>query len=324
PDQAPEAAANLAHTGQRFFVETVNQLLTNLHGLGISDNLVLGGGCALNSVGNGQILAATPFKALHIPSAPADDGTALGAALLAYHADHPGQPVESDPLTPYLGSRVDDAAAARFAYYAGLPVQHLPGGAIVPAAAALLAEGKIVGWVQDRAEFGPRALGNRSILADPRPADMGEKVNIEVKFRERFRPYAPAILHEYGPDYFEDYQESPYMDRTLSFRPAAQTKVPAVVHVDGTGRLQTVKQDWNPRFHALLTEFHRLTDVPVLLNTSFNVMGKPIVHSVEDAFGVFLGSGLDGLVIGDYLFTKPSGSSPAGRPSLSAVEGGLG
>lgn len=314
PGQPPETAAHLAHTGQRFFVETVNQLLTHLHGLGISDNLALGGGCALNSVGNGQILAATPFQALHVPSAPADDGTALGAALLSFHADHPGHAVEPGPLTPYLGSRVDESAAARFAHYAGLPVQHLPGGTIVPVTAALLAEGRILGWVQGRAEFGPRALGNRSILADPRPADMGGRVNVEVKFRERFRPYAPAILHEHGPDYFEDYQESPYMDRTLRFRPEARGKVPAVVHVDGTGRLQTVKRDWNPRFHALLTEFHRLTGVPVLLNTSFNVMGKPIMHSAEDAFGVFLGSGLDGLVVGDYLFTKPSPTpSPPGR-----------
>ena len=301
-----EAAANLAHTGQQFFVETVNHLLSNFHKLGISDNLALGGGCALNSVCNGQLLTNTPFDALYVPPAPADDGTALGAAMLAYHEDNPEEQASPATLTPYLGSLVDEKAVRRFSEYAGLPVRHYPDGAIVPATARLLAQGKIVGWVQGRAEFGPRALGNRSILADPRAPKIGERVNRDVKFRERFRPYAPAILHEHGPQFFEHYQDSPYMERTLTFRGDARGKVPAVVHVDGTGRLQTVKEEWNPRFHALLSHFAGLTGVPVLLNTSFNVMGKPIVNSVEDAFGVFLGSGLEALAVGDYLFTKPA------------------
>ncbi|GAB6048479.1 carbamoyltransferase [Methyloparacoccus murrellii] len=305
PEEPPEAAADLAHTGQQFFVELVNQLLANLQRATGEENLALGGGCALNSVANGQLLAATPFRRLHIPSAPADDGTALGAALLAWHEDHPEVVPAPAPLSPYLGSEVDAAAAARFARYAGLPVRHLPDGAVVDATARLLAQGHVVGWMQGRAEFGPRALGNRSILADPRSPAMMDRINATVKFRERFRPYAPAILDEFGPAYFEDYQETPYMDRTLRFRPDVRDRVPAVVHVDGTGRLQTVRPDWNPRFHALLRRFHDLTQVPVLLNTSFNVMGKPIVHSVEDAFAVFMGSGLDALVIGDYLFDKP-------------------
>jgi carbamoyltransferase len=141
---------------------------------------------------------------------------------------------------------------------------------------------------------------------------MGDRINREVKFRERFRPYAPAVLAESGPEYFQDFQESPYMERTLSFRLEARERVPAVVHVDGTGRLQTVNRQWNPRFHGLLEEFHRLTGVPILLNTSFNVMGKPMAHSVEDAFGVFLGSGMDALAIGDYLFRKPGAPRDAG------------
>jgi carbamoyltransferase len=305
PGAPPEAAADLAHTGQEFFTRIVNRLLANLHGLGLSDNLVLAGGCALNSVCNGQILRETPFRSLYVPPAPADDGTALGAAWLALREDSPKLPLPARPLSPYLGAVVAERDVERFARYSGLPVQHLPGGAVVPAAAELLAGGKILGWVQGRAEFGPRALGNRSILADPRPADMGERVNRDVKFRERFRPYAPAILQGFGPDYFSDYQETPYMDRTLAFRPEVRERVPAVVHVDGTGRLQTVREEWNPRFHALLSDFHRRSGVPVLLNTSFNVMGKPIVHAAEDAFGVFLGSGLDALALGDYLFTKP-------------------
>jgi carbamoyltransferase len=240
-----------------------------------------------------------------VPSAPADDGTALGAAWLAWRADHPGQRPPPGLLSPYLGHDVDDSAARRFAEYSGLPVQHLPDGAILPAAAQLLAGGKILGWVQGRAEFGPRALGNRSILADPRSPGMGARINHEVKFRERFRPYAPSILDGHGADWFEGYQTTPYMDRTLRFKPIARARTPAVVHVDGTGRLQSVRPDWNPRLHALLEEFHRLSGVPVLLNTSFNVMGKPMVHGIEEAFGVLLGSGLDGLAVGDYLFAKP-------------------
>ena len=308
--EPPEAAADLAHTGQRFFTETVNALLNRLQLQTGLKNLTLAGGCALNSVCNGQLLQSTDFTALHVPSAPADDGTALGAALLAWREDHPNGRLPCRTLSPYLGSPVDGMAAGRFADYSGLPARHLPEGRIVPAAARLLVEGKILGWMQGNAEFGPRALGNRSILADPRSPDMRDRVNRVVKFRERFRPYAPAILHELGHDYFEHYQESPYMERTLRFSVNVRDRVPAVVHVDGTGRLQTVKAEWNPRFHALLEAFHRLAGVPVLLNTSFNVMGKPIVHSIEDAFGVFMGSGLDALAIGDYLFTKPDSLKP--------------
>ena len=301
----PESVANLAFTGQQFFTDTVNELMANLYREGQSRNLALGGGCALNSVCNGQILNHTPFDTLYVPSAPADDGTALGAALLAWSYDHPDAVLPRVTLSPYLGSCFNETIVERFVRFAGLPVIHLPDGGIINAAARLLSSGKIIGWVQGRAEYGPRALGNRSILADPRSRSMMDKVNRVVKFRERFRPYAPSILHEYGHEYFENYQESPYMERTLRFRASVMDKVPGVVHVDGTGRLQTVKAEWNPRFHALLEEFRRLTGIPVLMNTSFNVMGKPIVHGIEDAFAVFMGSGLDCLIVEDYLFTKP-------------------
>ncbi|AAU92344.1 putative nodulation protein nolNO [Methylococcus capsulatus str. Bath] len=305
PGQAAEAVANLAHSGQRYFSDTVHRLLSHLHDRLGSPHLALAGGCALNSVCNGRILESTPFQALYVPPAPADDGTALGAAWLAYREDHPGEVFAAGRLSPYLGSAVPAMDAERFAHYAGLPVRHLPGELLIDAAAELLVRGKILGWVQGRAEFGPRALGNRSILADPRRGETGERINREVKFRERFRPYAPAVLHEHGPNWFLSYQESPYMERTLRFRPEVRESVPAVVHVDGTGRLQTVNPEWNPRFHDLLARFHRQSGVPLLLNTSFNVMGKPIVHGLEDAFGVFLGSGMDALAIGDYLFIKP-------------------
>ncbi len=296
--------ANLAYAGQKVFSETLFAILKNLHATGLSDNLVFGGGCALNSSANGKILTSTPFEKMHVFCAPGDDGNAVGAAMLAYHADHPDSERRAEPMSPYLGSEMSSETLRNliaFGRFGKLTqcVDDAP-----KRAAALLASGKIIGWIQGRAEFGPRALGNRSILADPRSPSIKDKINATVKFREEFRPFAPAILHEFGSDYFHDYQESPYMERTLRFRDSAAEKVPGVVHADLTGRLQTVKQHWNPRFHALVSEFFLLTDIPLLLNTSFNVMGKPIAHSVEDAIAVLFTSGLDALFIGDVLIEK--------------------
>jgi carbamoyltransferase len=299
--------ADLAYTGQWFFGELMRTLLDRLHAHCRTDHLVMAGGCALNSSFNGQVLAHTPFRSLYVPPAPADDGSALGAAWAAWRADHPDLAPPRGPLSPYLGSLMDDEALGRLARHAGgLAVEVLPEDRLCEETAHLLADGKLVAWVQGRAEFGPRALGNRSILADPRNPGMKDQINARVKFREEYRPFAPSILPEYGADYFEDYRESPYMERALKFRGEVVERVPAVVHVDRTGRLQTVRREWNPRFHRLLEAFHAHTGVPLLLNTSFNVMGKPIVHAVEDAIGVFMTSGLDALVIGDHLFRKPS------------------
>lgn len=304
PRQPALAAADLAYTGQVVFSELMSQLIDALYAQGISDNLVLGGGCGLNSSYNGKIVELTKFRRAHVFAAPADDGNALGAALLAFGADHPEHRLGGRLQTPYLGSRMSEDVLEKLVTFGELPnLQHLP-GQICQRTAKLLAEGKIVGWVQGRAEFGPRALGNRSILADPRRVDMKERINARVKFREEFRPFAPSILEEYGEEYFVHYQPTPYMERTLAFREGVRDKVPAVVHVDGTGRLQTVRKDWNPRYDELIREFHRLTGVPIVLNTSLNVMGKPIVHSVEDAVAVLFTSGLDAMVIEDYLIEK--------------------
>ncbi len=300
-----ESVADFAYTGQFFFSEIMTQLLKNLYRMELSENLVLGGGCALNSAYIGQITKSTRFKHVHVNSAPADDGTALGAAMLAFYEDNPDSKKANSLVTPYLGSKMSSETLDnlhRFGKIEGLRI--LEYETIYSETAKLLTEGKIVGWVQGRAEFGPRALGNRSILADPRRPDMKDKINGSVKFREEFRPFAPSILHEFGDEYFIDYQESPYMERTLRFRPDVHNQVPAVVHEDGTGRVQTVKKEWNEKYHALISEFHRLTGIPILLNTSFNIMGKPIIHSVEDAIAVFHTTGLDALVINNFFIDK--------------------
>lgn len=296
--------ADIAYTGQAFFAEQVALLLSHLQKVSGIDNLTLAGGCALNSSFNGQITTRTSFKQVHIPSAPADDGCALGAAWLAFHTEHPHYSAPQKLQTAYTGSTISKDAIQRLVKFnRALHIEHLPGH-ICERTAELLAQGQLIGWVQGRAEFGPRALGNRSILADPRHAKTQDEINEKVKFREQFRPFAPSVLHEYGDSYFEHYQASPYMDKTLVIKADKRHELAAVCHVDGTGRLQTVKQAWNPRFHHLITCFHKLTQVPVLLNTSFNVMGKPLVHTLEDSIAVFLTTGLDALVIEDYLITK--------------------
>jgi carbamoyltransferase len=298
------AAADLACTGQMVFEEWMTELLGNLGALGLSDNLVLGGGCALNSSYNGLILERTPFKNLHVFAAPADDGNAVGAALLAFQEDHPDWVPSATWQSPYLGSVLSREVIKNLVGFSkpGRISEHP--GTIHQVAARALAEGKIIGWVQGRAEFGPRALGNRSILADARRGDIKDQINGRVKFREEFRPFAPAILHEKGADYFVNYQPTPYMERTLRFRDEVLDRVPGVVHVNKTGRLQTVRREWNERFWGLVQEFYQLTGVPIVLNTSFNVMGKPIVHSVEDAMAVLHTTGLDAIALEDYWVEK--------------------
>jgi carbamoyltransferase len=299
----PEAAADLAHTGQLVFEEVLTELLSNLYERERVRALAFAGGCALNSSYTGKIVQKTGFRQVHVPCAPADDGNAVGAALLACHEDHPDMARQPSVGSAYLGSIVSEESVERLTRYGGLRCER-HGDAIAAVTAQALADGRIVGWVQGRAEFGPRALGNRSILADPRSSTTRARVNDHVKFREPFRPLAPSILDEHGDVWFEHYQTSPYMERALRFRADMAARVPAVVHVDGTGRVHSVRREWNERFWAVIAAFHRLTGVPIVLNTSFNVMGKPIIHSVEDAIAVFLTSDIDCLVIDGNLWRK--------------------
>lgn len=296
--------ADLACTGQQIFEDWMVQLLQGLAALQLSDNLVLTGGVALNSTLVGKLSELTPFRQIHVPCAPADDGNAIGAAFLAFQSDHPDWTPDPGIQCPYLGSSISSEVKGNLIDLGRVPNLSVWPENIARKGAELLAAGKIVGWVQGRAEFGPRALGNRSILADPRRSDMKDEINRRVKFREEFRPFAPSILHEFGPAYFENYQETRYMERTLRFRPEVTSRIPAVVHFNGTGRLQSVKRGWNPLFYELIEQFHAITGVPILLNTSFNVMGKPIIHSLEDAIAVFYTTGLDALIVDDLLIEK--------------------
>ena len=304
PEQAPIEARNIAYAGQYVFTEVLAKFLNALYETKAAPNLVLGGGCALNSSANGQILERTAFDSLHVFCAPADDGNAVGAALLAYQQDHPQRRRVPCVQIPYLGSAMSTEALGHLRRFGSAKNLTECGDSAPERAAQLLAEGRIVGWIQGRAEFGPRALGNRSILADPRSAAIEEMINSRVKFREEFRPFAPSILDEFGAQYFENYQCSPYMERTLKFKPEVIARVPGAVHVDGTGRLQSVRREWNEKYYRLIRHFHDLTGVPLIINTSFNIMGKPIVHSVEDAVAVFYTSGLDAVFIEDLLITK--------------------
>lgn len=294
--------ADLAFTAQKVFEEILFEFLNLAHQRWGGENLIFTGGCALNSSANGKILSSTPFQNLHVPMAPGDDGNSIGAALLAWQAAHPDIMVPRYS-SPYLGSELAKETLVRLQKHGIDPcfIAQNPDH-LADFVAQELATGAIVGWIQGRAEFGHRALGNRSILADPREPGIRDRLNSSVKFREEFRPFAPSILHEFGPEYFDNYTASPYMERAFKWLPGL---APAGVrHEDDTGRLQSVTKEENPRFHKLISAFHRKTGLPILLNTSFNVMGRPMVHDIEDALGVFFTSDLDLLVLGDTVFRK--------------------
>ncbi|RZJ45954.1 MAG: carbamoyl transferase [Brevundimonas sp.] len=304
PSDPIQQAADLAASGQAAYARLVDRILQSCAELG-ERNLVLSGGCALNSSYNGTIRGRFGFDTVHVPSAPADDGNALGAALLSWMQDHPEQPAATGRITPFLGTapdrRVIDKAVANCGH-AGISDCGGPDG--LATLAGRLAAGQIIGVMRGGAEFGPRALGHRSILADPRPADMKDRLNQRVKGREPYRPFAPIVpAHRVG-EWFDRPQPSPYMSFTLPWKSGVRDRVPAVVHADGTGRLQTVDAAADPWMSGLLDAMEAQTGVPIVLNTSFNVMGKPIVHSVQDAMAVLATTGLDGVLLDDVLIEK--------------------
>ena len=276
-----------------------------------SHRLCISGGVGLNSVANYQIYQAKIFDDLYIPPACSDSGIPLGAALWGYHGLL-GRPLRQTSLSPFLGPRYSEAEIqAAVAACAGLDV--VPGPGSLEAAASLLAQNFILGCFQGRSEAGPRALGNRSILMSPLLAGNQDVLNARVKFRESFRPFAPACMEEHAREYFEIDCPSPYMLLVPKVRPEKRGVIPAVTHVDGTGRLQTLTAELNPVFYQLASMFKDRTGVPVLLNTSFNVNGEPIVETPADAVRCFLGTNIDALLIGDHLVLKPHAASALGR-----------
>lgn len=266
-------------------------------------NLCLSGGVIMNSVFNGRIASDGPFENVYIPFAPDDSGNSIGAAL--WVASREGETIDSPAAAnPYLGRSYDDTEIEKQIAAAGLRADRPDN--IETAVATLLTEGLIVGWFQGRMEFGQRALGARSILADPRDAGMKDRVNQAVKFREGFRPFAPAVLLEETHNWFEmsDALDAPYMEKVLFIRSEMRERIPSVVHADGSGRLQTVDRKSNPKFHSLIAAFGEQTGVPIVLNTSFNINNEPIVESPADAIRTFYSSGLDALALGPYLIRK--------------------
>lgn len=266
-----------------------------------SRNLCLAGGVALNSKGNGKIAVSGLVDKIFVQPAASDDGVALGAALASY-LDKGGRLPNRAMRHAYLGPAFDDCAIETALRTYKLPYTRLadPAGT----AAGLLSQGKILGWFQRRMEFGPRALGSRSILADPRDPEMNAKVNNAVKFREWWRPFAPSLKKEAATEYLESVTDSPFMILTAQVRPEKRSVIPAVTHVDGSARPQTVEKEVNPLYWHLLDEFEKRTGVPLIMNTSFNLRGEAIVHTPTDAVRTFFSSGMDALVIGSFLVEK--------------------
>jgi len=332
PRRAPESPLtqremDLAASIQAVTEEIVLRLGRTLQRETGAANLCLAGGVALNCVANGRLLREGPFRDLWIQPAAGDAGGALGAALCAWH-EHLGEPrapVPGDAMRgSFLGPEYDDGEIEAALGNLGAVYERIDRGALVPRVAERLAAGDVVGWFQGRMEFGPRALGARSILGDPQSPKMQATMNLKIKFRESFRPFAPAVLEERVADWFDLDRRSPYM---LFVAPVAAAKrrpmtvdeerlfgidklnvarsaIPAVTHVDYSARIQTVNRETQPLFHALLAEFERRTGCPVLVNTSFNVRGEPIVNSPEDAYRCFMRTNMDTLVIGGCVMDK--------------------
>jgi carbamoyltransferase len=302
--------ADIAHSAQVVYEEIFFHVLTELQRRTGMTKLSLAGGCALNSVANGKIFERTKFRELFVQPAAGDDGTAIGAAFYVEHAilKRPRRFVMRDA---YTGAGFDEAqvtAAIEKARGNGwdpkITVRRLDDADLFREVAAAAADGKVVGWFQGRMEFGPRALGNRSIVADPRRADMKDILNRRIKHRETYRPFAPSVLEEKAADIFERSEPSPFMLMVYKVKEGQRARIPAVTHVDDTGRLQTVSAATNPRYHALISEFDRQTGVPLVLNTSFNEH-EPIVATPGEALACYLKTRMDVLALGNWVLTRP-------------------
>jgi carbamoyltransferase len=306
PSRAPESEIDARHKNLAFAVQNAcEEAMMTLTRAAVEKtgcrNLCLAGGVALNSKANGKILASGLVDHIFVQPAASDDGVCLGAALAPYMENGGTLPMQK-MRHAYLGSASSDEEIEKTLQTYKLRATRAADPA--KAAAELLADGKIVGWFQGRMEFGPRALGNRSILADPRDPEMNVKVNNAVKFREWWRPFAPSMLAEVADQYLESATDSPFMILTAQVKPEKRSVIPSVTHVDGSARPQTVERDVNPLYWRLIREFGDRTGVPVIMNTSFNLRGESIVCTPTDAIRTFFSSGMDALVIGSYVVEK--------------------
>ncbi len=303
--------------------------------------LCLAGGVALNCVGNGRILREGPFEDIWVQPAAGDAGGALGAALFTWYQYLGNERVVSRNQDlqrgSFLGPCYTSEEIKEFLESSGIPHRELPYDEIPGSVADLIAQEKVVGWFQARMEFGPRALGSRSIIGDARSPKMQSIMNLKIKFRESFRPFAPSVLNEYAPEYFEIDRPSPYMLLVAYVRPEKRRKmteaeqrlwgidklnvvrseIPAITHVDYSARLQTVHEDTNPLYHKMIKAFYELTGCPVIVNTSFNVRGEPIVCSPLDAYTCFMRTEMDYLVMGNYILDKREQKPLAGDTDWS-------
>jgi len=279
------------------------QMARHLHKETGLENLCLAGGVALNSVANGKILRQTDFKEIFIQPAAGDAGGAVGVAAYI-HNSILNRPRDFRWEHAYWGPEFTETEIERFLKDRKLPFRKVSEKELLETSAGLLAQKKVIGWFAGRMEFGPRALGNRSILADPRSPEMKEIVNRKIKFREEFRPFAPAVLEERAGEFFELDRASPYMLLVAPVKPDKRDEIPSVTHVDGSARIQTVNEKQNRLFYNLLKEFEAQTRCPMLLNTSFNLKGEPMVSSPADAYGTFIRSGLDYLMLGNFILDK--------------------
>lgn len=309
-DELTQRHKDLARSIQAMYEKAFFHLLNALHKRHKLDALTLAGGCAMNSVANGKIYANTPFKRVYIQSAAGDAGGAIGAAFATWHKVS-GAARNFVMDHAYWGPQFDDAQigellASRSAELAeqGCQVEKINlRQELCARAAQAISEGKVVGWFQGRMEWGPRALGNRSILGDPRRADMKDILNLKIKRRESFRPFAPSILREAVPAWFETDDEVPFMMQVFQIRAEKRATIPAVAHVDGSGRLQTVNRSTNPAYYELIEAFQILTGVPIVLNTSFNE-NEPVVCRPEEALDCFLRTKMDVLFLGGWVLSR--------------------
>lgn len=302
-DEMTQRAKDLARSCQVRFEEAAMHCMRRLHSLVPTHRVAYAGGCALNGVANARLLRDTPFREVYLQAAAADDGTCVGAAMWAWH-NVAGGTERFHMHHAYWGPEHPAEEVRRVAQSCSMPQRQVPRSRLPQVTARLLRDGLVIGWYQGRSEWGPRALGNRSILADPTQPQMKDLINAKIKRREMFRPFAPTVIRKAVGTYFEQDVFSPFMMHVVKIRPEFREKLPSVTHVDGTGRLQSIERTTNELYHDLIEELGRLSGIPIVLNTSFNE-NEPIVDTPEQAMACFLRTGLDALVLGEHVVVKP-------------------